>query len=166
MPGDLELDFVHAAIQESMGWSNSHMHNFCINGEYYGDPSLSPELGFLDECASRLQDFGLQPRAKFLYEYDFGDDWEHEVLIEKIIEPDPGQIYPVCVAGAGACPPEDCGGVWGYYAMLKALQDSTHPDHRRYRTWMGYDFDPDEFSLRAANKALAEVFKRRRMLGA
>ena len=78
---------------------------------------------------------------------------------------DPKRRYPMCTGGALACPPEDCGGVWGFYAMLEALQDRNHPEHQQYRTWMGYDFDPEEFSLRAVNRSLAEVSKRRRLLG-
>lgn len=165
VPGDFELDFLHLLIQETMGWSKSHMHNFLIDGDYYGDPSIGEELGFLDECAYRLQEIAPRPRKKFVYEYDFGDDWEHEVTVEKILPREPEGIYPICVGGEKACPPEDCGGVWGFYAMLKALRDQHHPDHRQYREWMGYDFDPDEFSLRAVNKSLDEVFKRRRLLG-
>ena len=159
IPGDFELDFVHGVIQCAMGWANTHLHDFYIQGEHYGDPAAGEELGFLDENEYRLQDVA-GPKEKFLYEYDFGDDWEHEVLVEKIVPRKEGEFYPACLEGKGACPPEDCGGIWGYYSLLKILQDKSDPSHKQYRAWMGYDFDPEEFSVNAVNKELVNAFKR------
>lgn len=162
VPGDYELDFLHAVFQYVMGWTFSHLHDFFINGEHYGDlASAGEDLGFLDERDFRLREMVSKPREKFLYEYDFGDDWEHEVVVEKILAPKAGEFYPVCTGGKGACPPEDCGGVWGYHSMLEVLRDKAHPNHKQYRAWIGYDFDPDEFSLAAVNKELKRAFSKR-----
>ena len=163
VPGEYELDYLHAVIQHAMGWGDCHLHDFFIKGEHYGDPSTTEEdLGFLDERKHRLQDLVTKPKEKFLYEYDFGDDWEHEVVVEKILAPKAGEFYPACVAGEGACPPEDSGGVWAYYSMLRVLSDKAHPEYKLYRQWMGYDFDPSEFSVNAVNKQLALAFGKRK----
>ena len=161
VPGEFELDFVHAVFQYAMGWTFSHFHNFYIDGQYYGAGSQGEELGFLNEQEYQLQDLVTKRKQKFLYEYDFGDDWEHEVVLEKILPRKPNAFYPACMAGAGACPPEDCGGIWGYYSMLEALRDKKHPEHAQYREWIGYDFDPAEFSAQAVSKELARAFKRK-----
>jgi len=92
--------------------------------------------------------------AKFVYEYDFGDSWEHILLVEKVLPMEPDQQYPVCIKGKRACPPEDVGGVWGYYGFLEAIQDPDHPEHEDYLEWIGEDFDPEAFDLDAVNAAL------------
>jgi hypothetical protein len=79
------------------------------------------------------------------YVYDFGDDWVHKVVVEKVLPADPRISYPVCVAGKRACPPEDCGGVWGYREFLAAISDPDHPEHEEMLEWVGGAFDPEEF---------------------
>jgi len=91
------------------------------------------------------------------YVYDFGDNCEHELVVEKILEPNPGICYPVCIGGEDACPPEDCGGIWGYYALLAALRDPKHPQHEQLTEWLGGEFDPDEFDLDATNRKFRQV---------
>jgi hypothetical protein len=93
-------------------------------------------------------------KARFLYRYDFGDNWEHEMVLEKVLSPADGVRYPVCLAGARACPPEDCGGVIGYERMLEALDDPGDDEHQEYLDWLGGEFDPDAFDLEAVNRAL------------
>jgi hypothetical protein len=92
-----------------------------------------------------------------LYEYDFGDSWEHEVALEKILEKDPNLKTPVCLDGAMACPPEDCGGIRGYYDYLAALADPKHPEHEEIREWMGEKFDPAKFDLKKINRSLKRL---------
>ena len=96
-------------------------------------------------------------KKKFLYEYDFGDGWIHEVVAEKILPPDPGFKNPVCLAGENACPPEDCGGIPGYYNLLEILGDRKHPEYRDMKDWMGGKFDPAAFKLDAVNKAFKRL---------
>jgi hypothetical protein len=94
---------------------------------------------------------------KFTYEYDFGDDWQHEIKIEKVLPPDPKQKLPVCIKGKRACPPEDIGGVWGYEEFLEAIKDPNHDEHAMYTEWIGDDFDPEAFDLDEVNERLKHV---------
>ncbi len=98
-----------------------------------------------------------EPRDKIIYEYDFGDSWEHELLLEKVLAPDPAVRYPICVTGKRACPPEDCGGIWGYAELLEALSSPNHPEHVSMREWAGDDFDPEAFDLEAVNDMLRQI---------
>ena len=96
-------------------------------------------------------------KFKFIYEYDFGDGWEHELLIEKILPLEEGKAYPVCLTGKRACPPEDCGGIWGYSDFLEAVQDPDHPEHEEMLDWAGGEFDPAVFDLQEVNAELKEI---------
>ena len=95
-------------------------------------------------------------KSKLIYEYDFGDGWEHTIEVQKIIEPEPGVEYPVCLVGKKACPPEDCGGIWGYYELLETISDPDADDHEDMVEWLGGDFDPDAFDLAEVNAILAD----------
>ena len=111
-----------------------------------------------DEDGIRLsQVFTGKKKARIVYEYDFGDSWQHEIVLEKTLEPEPKVKYPRCVEGARACPPEDCGGIWGYADFLEAISDPKHPDHRDMKEWIGGKFDPEKFSVDAVNKELRRV---------
>jgi hypothetical protein len=94
------------------------------------------------------------PKTKFMYEYDFGDSWEHEILFEKEMPAEPGSHYPVCLEGERACPPEDCGGVWGYADLLKVIKNPEHEEYEEMMEWVGEDFDPEAFDLDEINSAL------------
>ena len=107
-----------------------------------------------DERHVRLNQIVPGEGFKFRYEYDFGDGWLHNLLVEKVLEPEPGQQYPVCIKGRRACPPEDVGGVWGYDTFLEAIQNPDHPDHNMYTEWIGGEFDPTEFDLDETNEIL------------
>jgi hypothetical protein len=96
---------------------------------------------------------------QFTYEYDFGDSWRHEILVEKVLAPEAGGRYPQCVAGKRACPPEDCGGVWGYERFLEVIKDEDDPEHEETLEWAGGSFDPEAFSVEEANEALQEEFR-------
>jgi len=145
-----------------MGWTNSHLHSFTIQGIDYGEPM--PELGF-DEMGLRNEEPVKLSRVirgekfKFLYLYDFGDSWEHDILVEKILEADPEIDYPICIKGKRACPPEDCGGAWGYQGFLEAIQDPNHPEHEEMLEWVGGEFDPEDPELEGVNPQLKTVFQ-------
>ena len=157
VPSDVTLEKLHYIIQVAMGWTNSHLHQFIVDGIYIGEPH--PDYGFemQDERRIRLNQVTAQEGFKFRYEYDFGDSWLHTLLVEKVLEPEPGQQYPVCVKGRRACPPEDVGGVWGYAGFLEAIGDPNHSEHEMYLEWIGGEFDSEEFDLEETNEILREL---------
>lgn len=160
VPSDTRLSTLHPIIQVVMGWTNSHMHQFKVGKTYYGetypdDMDGMPETR--DERKAKLEELVSRPRAKFVYEYDFGDSWEHEIALEKILPAEAGVKYPVCLEGQRACPPEDCGGVWGYVDLLTVLQDEEHPEHEEMLEWLGEEFDPEAFRLAEINAALKRI---------
>ena len=126
VPGDIALSRLHAVLQIVMGWTNSHLHQFKAGGRYYGepDPEFADVMEVIDERQVRLNQIAPNVKAGFLYEYDFGDSWEHELVVEKILPPEKGAPYPRCTDGKCACPPEDVGGVWGYQDFLEVMRDS------------------------------------------
>jgi len=156
------LTQLHDIIQVAMGWYDSHLHAFNINGENYSapspyDPDHLREMGMKSTRGKKLKSFIFGEGDKFTYEYDFGDFWEHVILVEKILPPDPEQPLPTCIKGKRACPPEDVGGVWGYDIFLEAIKDPNHPEHEMYTEWFGDDFDPEAFDLDATNRALRSL---------
>ena len=155
--GDTPLDRLHDIIQVAMGWTNSHLHQFIVGRTYFGPPDpYYEELELNDETESTLSQITKDEKATFIYEYDFGDSWTHELLVEEIVPPGE-QKYPVCLAGERACPPEDVGGVWGYEGFLEAIRDPDHPDHEDYIEWIGGNFDSEAFDLEAVNAALRRI---------
>lgn len=154
VPGDVNLAVLHEVVQSAMGWTNSHLHEFEIDGRRYGIPDPDGDgQDLTDEAEGRL--FRLVgPGAWFSYLYDFGDNWAHQITVEKIIAPAPGVRYPRCVSGQGACPPEDVGGPWGYDEFQTVLADPSHPEHDERLDWAGGSFDPHHFDLDAADRAL------------
>ncbi len=157
--GDASLGDLHDIIQVAMGWDDDHLHFFLVGDVYYGqrDGFMAlddPEA--VEEDSVRLRDVAAVEGGRFTYEYDFGDGWVHIILVEKILPRDPEQKLPVCLKGVRACPPEDIGGIWGYYDFLDALNDPQHPSHDRYMEW-AKDFDPEAFDLEAVNARLSYV---------
>jgi hypothetical protein len=144
IPGGYTLDRVHRAIQCAMGWHDYHLHSFEIAGVQYGEPDPDGELAVADELDHRL-DAVAAKGDRLRYTYDFGDWWEHEIVVEDVTRPDPEQRYPCCAAGERACPPEDVGGPDGYLEFLDAISDPHHPEHAAMRDWIGRRFDPTEF---------------------
>lgn len=157
---DCTLDTLHEHIQTAMDWTNSHLHHFRVGEQFYGDPLLMEEmmdeLSYADSTTTILHALIPSSRAEFqcLYEYDFGDSWEHEVVLESCSEPVAGRRYPVCLDGGRACPPEDVGGTWGYGEFLEAIRDETHEEHENMLTWAGGRFDPEEFDPALATKRM------------
>jgi hypothetical protein len=159
VPATIRLDRLDRVIQAAMGWTNSHLHMFIHPTGHYGAPD--PDLPLHDERNATLNDLAVRDGDAFGYEYDLGDSWDHEVLLEKLVPAEPGGRYPVCLDGAGACPPEDCGGTGGYEELIDTLADPNHPDHQDMLRWLGVekgvDFDPARFDPAAANRRLDAV---------
>jgi hypothetical protein len=159
---DATLGELHAIIQMAMGWTNSRLHHFIVgktpNLRFIGAPGPNEDgLGLMDEENEReiaISRVLSATKTKITYEYDFGDSWEHEVALEKIVEAEAGVHYPRCLAGENACPPEDVGGVWGYVNFLQAINNSEHEQHEFYLERVGGEFNPEEFDLKAVNKRL------------
>lgn len=163
VPGNANLGWLHAVLQIGMGWTNSHLHQFNLGTALYSDTRAhcaefvgDPEI--LEERKAVLQDVVSDAQTVFGYEYDFGDSWEHEVVVEKILPPD-ATVSAVarCVDGARACPPEDCGGVDGYEDLLRILKKPKHPEHQSMKTWLGGAFDAEAFSVETTNAWLGRL---------
>ncbi len=160
VPSDIALNDLHSVLQVAMGWTDSHMHSFTVVGTSYTTPyeeGALEELRMEDERKVRLNELVTEAKDRFEYDYDFGDNWQHEVLVEKIGAAGADALYPLCLAGKRACPPEDCGGVWGYKDLLKVLKDPKHPEYREMKMWVGRKFDPEAFDLEKINKALGRL---------
>lgn len=156
---DTRLSTLHLILQIVMPWSNSHLHQFLVGGEYYSNPDFDLEDVY-SENDVRLNQLGLAPKARFRYEYDFGDGWDHDILVEKILDPDPGSKYPQCIKGVNACPPDDCGGIWGYYRLLETLSDPKNRDYEDMLEWVGGEpIDPEAFDIDKVNRMLRKHVK-------
>jgi len=152
---DVTLATLHDILQAAFGWTESHLHQFIVGGTYYGEPH--PDYGMddmKDERKVKLNQVLQQEKGSFRYEYDFGDGWMHRIVLEKIVAPEAGQHYPVCVTGRRAGPPEDVGGMWGYYNFLEAISDPEHEEHDDYVEWIADEWDPEEFDLEEINGQL------------
>jgi hypothetical protein len=161
VPAGLTLDALHDVLQLATGWDGSHMHDFRIGQKRFGKPDPNDRLMGMDplgnERTTHLYMVLGKVRAKALYTYDFGDSWEHEIVVEKVLPPEPGVHYPFCVDGKLQGPPEDCGGVPGHYNLLEAIHDPKHPEHEDLLDWVGGEFDPDAFSVEEVNRRLAPI---------
>jgi hypothetical protein len=157
VPDDITLAKLHAIIQAAMGWTDSHLHMFTAGRTSYGVPDPNYDEDVRDERRVKLNQLLTEPKQKLSYEYDFGDSWTHVVLLEQVREPAPGLRYPRCTAGKRACPPEDCGGVWGYADFLAAVADPEHPEHDDMIEWAGGEFDPELFDPDEVNAELRQV---------
>jgi hypothetical protein len=149
----LTLLQLHEAVQAVMGWQNYHLHQFIIGGARFATPSPEDERNDkpIDERRTKLKD--VSGHRSFEYEYDFGDGWEHEIVIEKVLDEElPSPV--LCIDGKRACPPEDCGGPWGYEETLRIVNDPKDPEHKERVEWIGGKFDPEQFSVALANQAL------------
>ena len=143
---------LHVAIQDAFGWADYHLHEFEI---LHPTSKRKVRIGFPDEDFGRdilpnwkqkISDYFSLENKKSDYLYDFGDSWEHIIMLERILPRKKGINYPKCVKGKRACPPEDCGGIWGYEEFLEAIKDSSHEQHEEMLEWIGGEFDPDHFN--------------------
>jgi hypothetical protein len=158
---DVTLEKLHALIQTAMGWTNSHLHQFEIAGSRYTDLRFMrndlDDFGAIDYSGLRVSDLVAKHGAKLRmgYEYDFGDGWQHEVVLEEVTESEPGIRYPRCIEGARACPPEDVGGVYGFADYVEAITNPSHSEHDDYLEWNG-PFDPAEFDAAKATQRMTK----------
>jgi hypothetical protein len=156
-PASTTLTKLHQIIQLTMGWDTSHLHAFQVGTTTYGDPHPDLDDWMENQRGVLLSQVAPVEKSKIRYEYDFGDGWVHTLLVEKILPPEEGLTYPRCLTGRRACPPEDCGGPWGYADFLEALADPKHEQHTELVEWVGEDFNPAAFDLDAVNAKLKKV---------
>ncbi len=147
---------LHDTLQIAMGWTNVHMHMFIHQGTKYGVPDDQFPDDTRDEKRTRLRQLLKKEGDNLLYIYDFGDAWEHRVVLEEILPYDLSQTLPVCCEGARACPPEDVGGPPGYDEFLEATADPSHPEHDYMLRWIGGEFLPDLFDINLTNELLKD----------
>ena len=156
----MTLGELHVAVQAAMGWENSHLHLFEVGRKaQYGDPSMLDDVE--DEAGVTVGGLAAQRVRKIGYRYDMGDDWGHTIAIEGFEPLDPARAHPACIDGAGACPPEDSGGPFGFAEMLAAVADPGHEMHKDYSEWLG-EFDPADFSVAEAEARVRRWFKPKR----
>lgn len=158
VPETITLVKLHAVIQAVFGWSGGHLHEFSVGEERFGtpDPEYDAWGEVRNERTTRLAS-ALGGARTMNYVYDFGDNWQHRIKVEKTFEPAPAGMLPLCVAGASATPPDDCGGIYGYYDFVAAVSDPQHPEHAEMTEWIGRPWDVAEFDLNRANTWLREV---------
>lgn len=157
VPDTITLPRLHRTIQTVMGWSDGHLHEFEIAGEQYGIPDPDWPMGppIISEARVRLLKC-LGARKQFTYIYDFGDNWQHKIIVEKRLT-GARMAHPLCIGGENACPPEDVGGAYGYSDFLEAIRSPEHPEYENYLSWCGGEFDPTQFDLVAVNQQLARI---------
>jgi hypothetical protein len=158
VPGAIRLAALHEVIQTVFGWTDSHLHQFVVAGETYGRPDDFDET-VVDEAAVTLGNAVGTRTKRFLYVYDFGDNWEHEVAVENIVAGNSGSDRPLCLGGKRHRPPEDCGGPPGYQNFLEAVRDPGHQEHEAMLEWVGGSFDAEAFDIAAVNRGLVVVRK-------
>jgi hypothetical protein len=161
VPAGMTLEGLHDILQVAMGWTDSHLHEFLVGQKRFGTPDPEDQLMDLppvgDERTAHLFKVLGKAGAKARYTYDFGDNWEHAIVVEKVLPPDPGAAYPMCVGGKLRCPPEDCGSIPGYYNLLEVIRDPTHEEHEEMMDWLGGEYDPGAFSVDDVNQGLAPL---------
>jgi hypothetical protein len=160
---DCTLEELHEIIQVTMGWEFEHLYRFTIGGVDYADPAMTSDEEVEDACGTRLS--VVLPtenrRPRFSYEYDFGDEWIHQLIVEERLLPKEGVKYPICVGGQRACPPEDSGGPWAYSEFVEAVGNPDHRRHDELLEWVGGRFDPERFDQEAVNTELRRLRTRR-----
>lgn len=156
---DCTLEKLHALIQVTMGWEFEHLYRFNIGGVDYADLDMMNDEDVEDACGTMLSEIlpVQNRRPRFQYEYDFGDGWIHQLIVEDRFQHIERVKYPICLGGERACPPEDSGGPWGYSDFLETLKNPDHKSHEEMLEWVGGGFDPEAFDIGAINKELATV---------
>jgi hypothetical protein len=173
---DATLGQLHGVIQAAMGWTNSHLHAFRVGAETFADLEFELDDMDGDELGVALALALPRPGAKLVYEYDFGDGWEHEVELLEIVPALPTAARAVCTGGARACPIDDVGGTGGWEHLLEVLSDPQHEEHKELKGWFettrreyaAFDrrfaepFDPERFDPALANASIAQLTKGKR----
>jgi Plasmid pRiA4b ORF-3-like protein len=159
VPSTLLLCCLHDAIQATMGWTDSHLHQFEKDGKYWGVPELYEEddIEVIDESKVPVRKVLTAERDPLIYVYDFGDDWRHEVVLEKVTPSTDAPTKPFCIGGQRRCPPEDVGGVHGYQEFLEVIFQPGHEEFEHYRAWTGNAVHAEEFDIKAVNDILGRM---------
>jgi hypothetical protein len=160
IPSNITLHRMHLILQELMGWTNSHLYRYKIGEKQYGEPDPDDdfnELNFINSRRTKLNRVITQKGDIFIYEYDFGDSWIHNIVVEDILEPVDKARYPICLEGERACPPEDCGGPWGYSRLLGIIANPDNEEYEETKTWLGSHFNPTLFSLQKVNRRIKPI---------
>lgn len=163
VPFDIRLDRLHLTIQAAMAWTNSHLYEIRAGDVGWSTPYPEQDWAgdFLDARKARLGDVLEDIGTKTLkYLYDFGDGWEHTIKIERLLDPEPGVLYPRLIEISGRCPPEDVGGPWGYAEFLDAIKDSRHERHAEFTEWIGDHYDPDAVDPEWLTEEVANLAKK------
>jgi hypothetical protein len=154
---------LHDVLQLTMGWTDSHLHEFVKGETHYQPPDPEDDRSYKvkikDSRKVRLSQVLSQSDDWLEYLYDFGDAWEHDIELEEVLPAEEGEKYPICLAGARACPPEDCGSTPGYEDLVKAMRNPKHPEHKQFIEWLGGRYNPEEFDLDLINSDLADIPK-------
>jgi len=148
------LPHLHGVLQLAMGWTNSHLHLFQVGKRVFAEPSPDDDFPIIDYRSVPLNQIAPAVADHLVYLYDFGDSWEHDIVVEEILPAEKGVHHPLCLDGQNACPPEDVGGVGGYTDFLNTIRNSRHPEHAEMLAWVGGAFDPDRFDLPGINGML------------
>lgn len=157
VPAVTSLEDFHKIIQSTMGWYNGHLHHFIVGNEYFNPPSPDDWDDFgKDYTGMKISDLLQDEGDQIEYEYDFGDSWLHRINFERIVSKEKGVKYPRCVKGKRACPPEDCGGIWGYSELLEVMKDKKNPEREEMIEWLGGELDPELFDLEKVNDKLGK----------
>jgi hypothetical protein len=165
VPSNLTFKSFHEVIQHAMGWENCHLHQFIITSPkngiierisiHFEDP-IEEELDVINESRVKISSYFSLNNKKAKYEYDFGDSWMHDILLEKIMPIEENIKYPRCISGKRSCPPEDCGGVWGYYDFLEIIKNPDHPEYKERIEWIG-EFDFEAFDAKEVKFPNAKI---------
>jgi hypothetical protein len=165
VPADFTFRELHYVIQFSMGWTNSHLHQFivgrhdrCIGMTF--DDGFDDDMEMEDGRKVNISELLNAPKDKIKYEYDFGDGWEHIIEVKKVLQPETGQKYPLVTGGAMACPPEDCGGIWGYARLVETMKKKDTDEYEEMLEWLGEEFDPADFDMESINNEFFKNFKK------
>ncbi len=157
---------LHHILQLSMGWGNYHLFSFRYHDYWLELPNVEDETynGFsrfqkIDPRTIALKEFFIYPKSKIIYTYDFGDNWEHEVQLQKILTPDATISLPYCLKGKYACPPEDCGSIPGYYNIIEIMKNPKHREYKEFVEWLGEPFDMEDFDINVVNEDLKDLKK-------
>lgn len=157
VPAEYMFWDLHVAIQDAMGWEDSHLHDFAFRkdrfdrGVHIGIPDPDNDdvqRNIIPGWKAKIKDYFVAEKSKAIYWYDFGDDWTHDVVLEKILPYDPKQKYPACMAGKRACPPENCGSIPGYYTICEAMANPKDKNRKELLEWLGGVYDPEKFNAR------------------
>ncbi len=166
IPANINFQQLHAIIQGAMGWTNSHLHQFHYgraSNLYIGLPSPYDPDQIKDGSKIKIKQYLNQEKDRIYYLYDFGDNWEHLIEVQKVMPASKDTTYPHLLKGKGACPLEDCGGIWGYYNMVEAINNPDHEEHETYAEWSDIDFwDVNNFDLEIYRKSVLYQYKNAR----